>query len=233
MGIFDKKQDGAQTITPDGADGLSAPVLPVVAVDSPTANISDSPTDTKTSDSETDTPTTTDTTSTAPTMGETENPEPPATKVEAAVLSDSPIDTTDDSTSDIETPQLPNELISNNTPDEVSAIESVSNPTLAPAVDIRPASMDMSMTSIATPSDNLSDIKREAIEQLSPLVELLDQTAEEKFHTTMMLLQSTDNKDLIKKAYDTAQQISDDKVKAQALLDVVNEINYYTQPPTE
>lgn len=85
------------------------------------------------------------------------------------------------------------------------------------------------ITDAGDSTSDLADIKKEAIEKLSPLIPLLDQTPEEKFHTTMMLLQSTDNKALIKDAYNTAQLIADEKVKAQALLDVVNEINYYTQ----
>jgi hypothetical protein len=57
----------------------------------------------------------------------------------------------------------------------------------------------------------------------------LDQTPEEKFRTTMMMIQGADNKSLIPDAYQAAQQITDDKVRAQALLDVVNEINYFSQ----
>jgi hypothetical protein len=57
----------------------------------------------------------------------------------------------------------------------------------------------------------------------------LDQTPEEKFRTTMMMIQAADNKSLIPEAYQAAQQIADEKVRAQALLDVINEINYFTQ----
>lgn len=81
--------------------------------------------------------------------------------------------------------------------------------------------------------DDLLDIKQAALKELSPLVPHLDQTAEEKFKTTMMMLQATDNHSLVKTAYETAQQIEDEKVRAQALLDVVNEINYFTQHKTD
>jgi hypothetical protein len=80
----------------------------------------------------------------------------------------------------------------------------------------------------ATDTD-LDELKHKALEALSPLVDELDQTPEEKFHTTMMMIQAADNKDLLPKAYEAAQAIEDDKVKAQALLDVVNEINYFSQ----
>jgi len=75
----------------------------------------------------------------------------------------------------------------------------------------------------------LLDIKRQALTELSPLVSHLDQSPEEKFRTTMMMIQASDNQALVKDAYAAAQQISDEKTKAQALLDIVNEINYFTQ----
>ncbi len=79
------------------------------------------------------------------------------------------------------------------------------------------------------PTSDLADIKQQALSSLSPLVGHLDQSPEEKFHTTMMLLQSTDDQSLIKTAYEAAQAISDEKTRDQALLDIVNEINYFTQ----
>jgi len=85
-------------------------------------------------------------------------------------------------------------------------------------------------TTAASPTDDaLLALKQQALAQLSPLVGQLDQTPEEKFRTTMMMIQSTDNQSLIQAAYDAAQAIPDEKVKAQALLDVINEINYFTQ----
>lgn len=76
---------------------------------------------------------------------------------------------------------------------------------------------------------DLIGIKQSALKELSPLVGHLDQTPEEKFRTTMMLIQASDNQALVKDAYDAAQKITDEKTKAQALLDIVNEINYFTQ----
>lgn len=78
-------------------------------------------------------------------------------------------------------------------------------------------------------ADDLLSLKQRALNELTPLVGHLDQTPEERFRTTMMMIQSADNQSLIKDAYTAAQQIDDDKVRAQALLDVVNEINYFTQ----
>lgn len=79
-------------------------------------------------------------------------------------------------------------------------------------------------------TDDLLSIKQQALQQLTPLVGHLDQTPEERFRTTMMMIQAADNQALLKNAYDAAQAIPDEKVRAQALLDVINEINYFTQP---
>ena len=86
-----------------------------------------------------------------------------------------------------------------------------------------PPQLDMSAAS------ELIEIKQKALNELSPLVNQLDQTPEEKFKTTMMLIQASDNQALIPDAYAAAQSITDEKIKAQALLDVINEINYFTQ----
>ncbi len=92
----------------------------------------------------------------------------------------------------------------------------------------------MDDTTSATPvvdanHDELLDIKQGALQELTPLVGHLEQSPEEKFKTTMMMIQATDDHTLIKSAYDSAKQITDEKTRAQALLDVVNEINYFTQ----
>jgi hypothetical protein len=76
--------------------------------------------------------------------------------------------------------------------------------------------------------DSLISIKQQVLQQLSPLVDHLDQTPEEKFKTTMMMIQASDNQSLIQRAYEAAQKIDDKKTRAQALLDIVNEINYFT-----
>ncbi|MDB5182078.1 MAG: bifunctional phosphoglucose/phosphomannose isomerase [Candidatus Saccharibacteria bacterium] len=79
------------------------------------------------------------------------------------------------------------------------------------------------------PTDELLDIKQDALQALTPLIDHLEQNPVEKFRTTMMMIQASDNHGLIKMAYEAAQQIENDKERAQALLDIVNEINYFTQ----
>lgn len=78
-------------------------------------------------------------------------------------------------------------------------------------------------------NDDLLQIKQDALQELSPLVGHLDQSPEEKFRTTMMMIQASDDHTLLQSAYDAAKQITDEKARAQALLDVINEINYFTQ----
>ncbi len=82
-------------------------------------------------------------------------------------------------------------------------------------------------------TDDLLDIKHDALQDLSPLIDKLDLPPEEKFKTIMMLIQASDDQSLIPQAYDLAKKIKDEKAKAQALLDVVNEINYFTQKDTQ
>lgn len=98
--------------------------------------------------------------------------------------------------------------------------------TLTPPTLSTPASAP---TTAPVASDDLMNLKQEALQQLSPLISHLDQTPEERFRTTMMMIQATDDSSKIKEAYEAAKQITDDKARAQALLDIVNEINYFTQ----
>lgn len=84
------------------------------------------------------------------------------------------------------------------------------------------------------PADgDLMAIKKAALDNLTPLVDDLQLTPEDKFKTMMMLIQASDNSQLIKKAYGAASSIRDEKARAQALLDVVNEINYFTQAKSQ
>jgi len=112
--------------------------------------------------------------------------------------------------------------------DNQSSAQTASSAPAAP-VHSDPQSAPMLSTGIVENEDQLVGIKAQALSSLAPLVNHLDQTPEEKFKTTMMLIQASDNSGLVKEAYEAANQITDEKARAQALLDVVNEINYFTQ----
>ncbi len=112
-----------------------------------------------------------------------------------------------------------------------STDDSLSADSTAPTVDA-PQTDPSQVDSLVPPSTNNTDlvaIKQKALSQLSPIISHLDQAPEDKFKTLMMMIQASDDQTLISEAYETAQQLTDDKAKAQALLDIVNEINYFTQ----
>jgi hypothetical protein len=92
---------------------------------------------------------------------------------------------------------------------------------------------DASVSGAPAATDDLLDIKQQALGQLGPLVGHLDQNPEEEFRTLMMMIQAADDQSLVPKAYEAAQKITDEKAKAKALLDIVNEINYFTQAHNE
>lgn len=76
---------------------------------------------------------------------------------------------------------------------------------------------------------SLLDIKNEAIEELMPILDHLKTDPEEKFNAYLLLLRSTDNKDLIKPALLMAKQIADEEKRASALLDIIKEIDYLSK----
>ncbi|MDQ5932289.1 MAG: hypothetical protein QG649_374 [Patescibacteria group bacterium] len=78
----------------------------------------------------------------------------------------------------------------------------------------------------STGSDDLSTVKQEALTELRPLVDKLNIPAEEKFDTYLLLLRSTDDKSLIEPAHETAKLIEDESRRAQALLDIIKEIDF-------
>ena len=141
--------------------------------------------------------------------------------VEDSAASDTGNSTLSDSSSPVSSP-------SDNTDD--TATDQVDSPaSSAPATS---GSSDDDHLLTSGPDDDLIHIKQDALQQLSPLVNHLDQTPEEKFRTTMMMIQASDDQSLVKAAYEAARDIKDDKVRAQALLDIINEINYFTQQNT-
>ncbi|HSW77214.1 MAG TPA: hypothetical protein VLG36_00250 [Candidatus Chromulinivoraceae bacterium] len=82
----------------------------------------------------------------------------------------------------------------------------------------------------AIPSD-LETIKQDALSELRPLVDKLNVSPEEKFDTYLLLLRSTDDQALIAPAHEAARNIADEARRAQALLDVIKEIDYLSNPP--
>ena len=126
--------------------------------------------------------------------------------INPATISPDPVatDQSDEPATDITKPTAP---------EPVAPTPSVSTP--APATATDPA---------------LDTIKQTALNELRPLVDKLDVSPEEKFDTYLLLLRSTDDKTLIAPAHDAAVAIVDEARRAQALLDIIKEIDYFSNP---
>jgi len=79
-------------------------------------------------------------------------------------------------------------------------------------------------------SEDLESIKRNVITELRPLVNKLDLSPEEKFDTYLLLIRSTDDITLIEPAHAAARNIADESKRAQALLDIIKEIDFLSNP---
>jgi len=80
-----------------------------------------------------------------------------------------------------------------------------------------------------TATSDLEGVKKDAIQELRPLIDHIDLPPEEKFDTYLLLIRSTDDATLIAPAHAAAVAISDEKRKAEALLDIIKEIDYLSK----
>jgi len=113
------------------------------------------------------------------------------------------------------------------TPAPSDGAEPAESADVQPAEESAPEMPDIA--SVAAPASDLNNIKVEALNELRPLVDKLDLPAEEKFDTYLLLLRSTDDRDLIAPAHEAAKSITDEARKAQALLDIIKEIDFLSQ----
>lgn len=93
-----------------------------------------------------------------------------------------------------------------------------------------PISVDTVTPAAPVNDSNLDSIKQQALLELRPLVDKLNISPEEKFDTYLLLLRSTDDSALIAPAHTAAGAIADESRRAQALLDVIKEIDYLSNP---
>jgi hypothetical protein len=115
------------------------------------------------------------------------------------------------------------------------------NITPASTVAPTPVSIDP-ITPVATPAPvvspmkptnsggDLEAIKKDAVSELRPLVDKLNLGPQDKFDTILLIIRSTDDRSLISQAHDAAKMIQDESKRAEALLDVIKEIDYFSQP---
>lgn len=149
-------------------------------------------------------------------------------KALAGVLPDAPEEKTDLSGLQFEeTPALPVIQL----PVEEPVVEEVAEEIAAlpplPAVEELP---EPAVTPAVTPEAGaLTEIKNKALDELRPLIDRATLPAEEKFDTYLMLIRSTDDVSLIGPAHEVAQSITDETRKAEALIDIIKEIDYLSK----
>ena len=113
-------------------------------------------------------------------------------------------------------------------PVEESAANQFAAPMPDPIATPEPAPMTPPANNSA--DQDLADVKQAALTELRPLIDKLDVDPEEKFNTYLLLVRSTDDKDLIAPAHEAAKAITDEAKKAQALLDIIKEIDFLSSP---
>lgn len=114
------------------------------------------------------------------------------------------------------------------TPIEEPAPEPEPAPAPAP---INPLPIDPLALNPVPERDELEQVKIEAINELRPLVDKLVLPPEEKFDVYLLLIRCTDDRTLVAPAHEVAKLIEDDTRRAQALLDIIKEIDYLSSKP--
>jgi len=119
----------------------------------------------------------------------------------------------------------------------VSVNESAAAPVLPPLEPVStlpepsetPVAVNVIPSAAALDAANLETIKKDALGQLRPLIDKVELPPEEKFDTYLMLIRSTDDSSLIGPAHEVAQTITDEARRAEALLDIIKEIDYLSR----
>ena len=129
--------------------------------------------------------------------------------------------------SDIEAPVAPGTPPPVAAPaDDATEPPAVETPAEEPALPELPSVADPLTSPMPAVAGDLDGVKQEAITELRPLVDKLNLPAEEKFDTYLLLIRSTDDRSLIAPAHEAAKEIADEARRAQALLDIIKEIDF-------
>ncbi|PLS81091.1 hypothetical protein CYG49_03105 [Candidatus Saccharibacteria bacterium] len=103
------------------------------------------------------------------------------------------------------------------------------NADVAPTTDYSiPVINNSTPAPIINGTSDLEGIKKDALEQLRPLIDHLNLPTAEKFDILLLIIRSTDDQSLLTQAHETAKAIEDESKRAQALLDVIKEIDYFS-----
>ena len=146
--------------------------------------------------------------------------------------------TPDDGMQFEETGAVPTPPVLPETPAQVEPVAEVApapevaaEPVVAPLPEPTPVTPVAPAAPVATvASPELESIKKDALEQLRPLVDKLDLPAQEKFDTLLLIIRSTDDQSLVAAANEAAKAIEDETKRAEALLDVIKEIDFFSHP---
>lgn len=115
--------------------------------------------------------------------------------------------------------------------DDASKADDQPAPTTEPAPAAAPAPAENAASAAPqvalTGNPELDTIKKDALSELRPLVTKLDLPADEKFDTILLIIRSTDDQSLLGAAHEAAKSIEDETKRAEALLDVIKEIDYF------
>lgn len=117
-------------------------------------------------------------------------------------------------------------------PDEESVEPAPAVEAPLPPEPTMPEMPPMPVAAAPAASGELDSVKLDAINELRPLVDKLNISPEEKFDTYLLLIRSTDDKTLVAPAHEAAKAITDEARRAQALLDIIKEIDFLSGAST-
>lgn len=126
---------------------------------------------------------------------------------------------------------IDNSTGSDNTDSNINGDKSSSRPVVAPLSDNKSESVKTTTArsnDAAINSVDFAKIRKQAIAELRPLVGNLELPPQEKFEALLLLIRTTDDNTLIPMAYRTAMAIPDEGYRAQALLDIIKEVDFFT-----
>ncbi len=131
------------------------------------------------------------------------------------------VENTANATSTVETPVEPvaetEESVTESTVIEAPITEAPTTP-----------AMEASANIMNEPNGNsLDDLRQKALRDLRPIVDKVELNDEESFDVLLLLIRETDDESLLPRAYEAARQIQDEARRAQALLDVIKETDYF------
>ena len=104
-------------------------------------------------------------------------------------------------------------------------VEPTPTPTPPPAPKLEP----VKPSAAPIPPADLATVKASALSALKPIIKSVDLPPDEKFYTYMMMIQATDDSSLVPPAFEAAGAIKSESQRAQALLDLIKEIEFLSR----